>query len=82
MELWRAFTDANALLRYPSSFHVSSAVGYAVQQTSGGVMKLNTALCSLMCDIVCLNSFTRAKLILAIAQFRVAHVVNCRTPLN
>ena len=45
-------------------------------------MKLNTALCSLMCDIVCLNSFTRAKLILAIAQFRVAHVVNCRTPLN
>ena len=52
MELWKAFTDANALLRYPSSFHMSSAVGYAIQQTSGGVMKLNTASCSL-CALVC-----------------------------
>ena len=45
-------------------------------------MKLDTALCSLMCVIVCLNIFARAKLILAIAQCRVTHVVNCRTPLN
>ena len=36
---------------YPSSFHMSSAVGYTVQQTSGGVMKLYTASCSL-CALV------------------------------
>ena len=82
MEPWRAFADANALLRYPSSFHLSSAVGYTVQQTSGGVMKLNTASCSYVYTLMCLNSFTHAKLILAAAQFRVEHVVNCRTPLN
>ena len=45
-------------------------------------MKPDITLCRLSCDIACLNSFTRAKLILAIAQFRVEHVVNCRTPLN
>ena len=46
-------------------------------------MKLDTASCSLcVCTSVCLNSFTHVKLILAAAQFRVEHVVNCRTPLN
>ena len=34
------------------------------------------------CTSACLNSFTHVKLILAVAQFRVEHVVNCRTPLN
>ena len=39
-------------------------------------------MCVCVCISVCLNSFTHVKLILAAAQFRVEHVVNCRTPLN
>ena len=45
-------------------------------------MKRYIPSCMRLCDIECLNSFTHAKLILAAAQCRVEHVVNCRTPLN
>ena len=75
----------------PMPFTVSKLVSLEfssrVQQTSGGVMKLDIAsfsvcVCVCVCISVCSNSFTHAKLILAAAQFRVEHVVNCRTPLN
>ena len=65
-------------------FHSAVSVSHTcVQCSSGGVMKPYIPSCSVCVRYsVCLNSFTHVKLILAAAQFRVEHVVNCRTPLN